>query len=333
MHMRSNLLALGLAIAASFGASVTAPVALAAEPLRLDPRAAQAMPLGSDAATTRAEGKALVTKLAPLYADPRFAPLKAEFETAAAIRDAAQRKAALRAVVDKAAPLRTLPSVVTAGKLSAPVRITELSPAIAHALGDGSVSIHPSTFDQQQGTKNECGDSSDAFSFPGGDPYVTAISTPAPGDSDCLMVGATKSGGKVTAPAGTKRVDVTAQLDYTLNADTYGVGAWARAYSKLVMVAMSTSVRFANGVQVPGLSIAECQIAAIGGTSSTIFYEERQAKEQNRRVGCTFGIESGSGEVSLGFAVRAGIDADMTAVAQADGRLDKIRGVQAAFTR
>jgi hypothetical protein len=335
MTTRLHTRRLGLTLLYMLALGLAAGAASAADPIKLDERALQAAAGSSDSAAARAEGKALTAKLAPLHGDARFGPLKAEFEAAAANRDPVQRKAALRAVLDKAAPLRTVPAAaaVAADKRDAPPRITRLSREVAEALGAGSVSIHPSEFDKAQGTKASCGDSSDTFSFPGGDPAVYAISTPAPGDADCELVSAAKYGGKVTVPAGTKSLALTAQLDYTLNADTYALGAWARASSQLIVIAISNSVRFVDGKQAATLSIADCDVAQISSRSSAIEFKERQAKEQNQQISCGFGIAGGSGEVTLGFAVRASIDADLTAVAQADGRLSKIRGVQVALKR
>jgi hypothetical protein len=350
MTSRSGVFPLALAVPAALvaltalAAGAMVGAAQAADPVRWDASALAAMPVDGDAAAFRTEGRALAARLAPLREDARFGPLKAEFEAAAANRDPAQRKAALRAVVDKAAPLRAAPAVAAAvataaaaaDKRDAPPRITRLSPEIAHALGAGTLSIHPSQFDKTAARKRDCPDSEDMPSFPGGDPFVKAISTPAIGDSDCDLVSASRYGATVTVPEGTKTFALTAQLDYTLNADTYAVGAWARASSQLVLLAISDSVRFTNGFPVGPYSMVQCTLAEVRSASSGLRYSEREAREEKQQVACKLpiaSVASGRGEVTLAFAVRASIDADLTAVAQADARLSKIRGVQVVLQR
>jgi hypothetical protein len=312
-----------LALLAAAGAPGIARCATPLLPLHADPEAAAA----------RAEGRALTGRLASLRADRRFAALKAEFEAAASIADPTRRKAALRAVVGKGEILRPDHAVAAAAKLRAPVRVDMVAPAVMNALNATRTTIPPGAFDEPQGTKRGCGDASDRHSFPGGDPYVTAISTPAPGDEDCELVSAAKFGGIFNVAAGTKKVAITARLDFTLNADTYALGAYGRAWSSIHLVAVSSGVRFKGAANIPGASMSECRIESIGSTSAVIELEERQAEEVNKQVVCAFDVEGGSGEVTLGFAVRAGIDADLTAVAQADARLNRIRAVEVTTSR
>jgi hypothetical protein len=278
---------------------------------------------------------------APVRTDPRYTVLKAQFETAASVADHAQRREGFRAVVTAAEPLRPrvrvrtdLPvegSDVATGTTLSPAALTRLT----EFLG---ANIHPSEFDTPQGSKGDhCGDTSDRFWFPNGDPAVDAGSTPEPGDSDCDMVSAAKLGGTFVLPQGTKSVELSTALDYTLNADGYAVGGYARSEVELGVVFVPQGFKLKGGDSSgndSGLFVT-CTLRRLITIASIVEVDERQAVEVNKVHNCTIApkVAGTGGTVMMAYFVRASVDADLLGAADADGVLTRIRNTRLAFKR
>lgn len=279
-----------------------------------------------------ASREAMATKLAPLRRDARFIALRQEFEAAAKIQDWDKRAEALKAAVAKGAAIRT-----SFKDLIESVKPKSEQPRGLLALPipsfPSSLTIPVSSFKDEAGSKTECPDAEDRFSFPNGDPFVQATSEYF--DKDCDRVGATVWGGSFPVAAGTKSFVITAKLDYRVRVAAAGYGANASAASWVVMPAIAHGLKLKGGATIAnGDSVLLCRIHGIGIGVGPIEYGQGAETETDREVSCRMTIESGgAGSVDFGFGVTTSVDGNFTGVAFGDGRLKKIRSVSASFER
>lgn len=275
--------------------------------------------------------------LAAAKTDPRTEQAKADLAAAVKITDETQRKAALKTAMTKWQAYRTetlkkanVDLTAFKAQIAAIPLLTALPAAKGTVLSVNTTNLptvlNAASFGEQFTFKKDCPDGGDTWKFYGENTQVYAASMVA--DSDCTKVSAGK-GAKFDLPSGVKKVEVTAEWIYQLNADVATYGIYGRAYAStglriesLVGFPLTTIDTPAGPVNFPARSDVYYEISA--ECDVLPYCEDSNTGTAKKTV--TFNIDKPGAIVVVPY-VNSGADADLHSAAVGKGLILDVKSI------
>lgn len=272
--------------------------------------------------------------LAVAKADPRFEQVKADLAATWKITDLAQRKTAMKATAVKWQAYRNemlKKANLDASALKAQTVAIPMYKSLPVTSGwvvppNQPTTMTASSFPEQFTYKKNCPDGADKWAFSPQQTFVNAGS--AWDDSDCDKVSAGK-GARFELPAGVKKVEVTAEWAYHLEASVVTLGAGGIGYAStglraesLAGVTLSTSDMPSGPVPWPVRSDAHVSISA---ECAALPYCD-DGTDGTARMTMQLNIDKPGGLIITPY-VNAGADADLTAGANGNGAIVAIKSI------